>query len=298
MTTQPINTIRKLLLFVLYLVCSTVLLSACSKPQIERIAQFLQFQKEEIIIRQAVNKTVILVEDMLMRFRQNNLARKNIPLPPPRDNNDIEMIFDSRKYIYAKIDNYSGIDDSELYTMMVLDASNKTIAYHTTPLNPGCLGYNAISQLKINYKSLIDLKLYKMDAIIFCGSNHGRHNTAYFMTKYGEILGVLDFLDGEVNFHQASDTKDLYAILYLDYYFPGYGKISYNRIANIVFQDDSNNLIISYKNHDNYYMKKPNHLDKEISSYTKIKNKNNSIDENEQIRRIASAIIYLFLFTR
>ena len=147
MTNQPTNTARKPLLLVLYLVCGTVLLSACSKPQIEKITQFLQFQKEEIIIRQAVNKTVILVEDILMRFRQNNLARKNIPSPPPRDNNNIEMIFDSRKYIYAKIDNYSGIDDSELYTMMVLDASNKVIAYHTTPLNPGCIGYKTISQL-------------------------------------------------------------------------------------------------------------------------------------------------------
>jgi len=83
MTNQPTNTARKPLLLVLYLVCGTVLLSACSKPQIEKITQFLQFQKEEIIIRQAVNKTVILVEDILMRFRQNNLARKNIPSPPP-----------------------------------------------------------------------------------------------------------------------------------------------------------------------------------------------------------------------
>ena len=295
MTNQPTNTTRKPLLLVLYLVCGTVLLSACSKPQIEKITQFLQFQKEEIIIRQAVNKTVILVEDILMRFRQNNLARKNIPSPPPRDNNDVEMIFDGRKYIYAKIDNYSGIDDSKLYTMMVLDDSNKVIAYHTTTLNPGCLGYKPISQLKINYKSLIDSMRYEMDAVVFCGSDHGSHNTVYFMTKYGEILGVLDFLDGEVNFHQASDTKDLYAILYLDYYFTGYGKISYSRIINIAFQDDSNNLIISYKDHDNYYMKKLNYLDKEISSHAKIKNKNNSFDEIEQIRRIASAIIYSYL---
>ena len=42
-------------------------------------------------------------------------------------------------------------------------------------------------------------------------------------------------------------------------------------------------------------MKKLNYLDKEISSHAKIKNKNNSFDEIEQIRRIASAIIYSYL---
>ncbi len=165
-----------------------------------------------------------------------------------------ELVYDIYKFSYnSDIDSSNKNRDRELYSIKITSEDGDLISSYVTYLPPECDGdYSAINQKEIKYISTIedDHPVRKKNIIIFCGSDYGRHNTAFLFSTDGvadPFLGKIDFLDTIPNFH-SDNEYGLYSVLVVKYSVTSCCYIFYDQLINIDIDGFTNNIILSTDN--------------------------------------------------